>query len=153
MSWFESKAKIVYDPHRHGMKRRTEWWCIAVVDTEITRYYREFVKREGFNLHDIEQPDGRKNVERIIQPAWDAHISVIRGEKPRPDLMHLWKRYNGKEVTFQYEHNPRRSGRDDYWTVEVVCPELTNIRKELKRPHNWPLHLSIGKENLKYTKS
>lgn len=146
-SWFESTARIVYDPDRGGMKRRTEWWCIAVVDKEITRYYREWIKREKLNMHDIVQSDGRKNVERFIEPAWDAHISVIRGEKPRPDLMHLWKKYHGEKVTFKYEHNPRRSKRDDYWTVSVDCPELMNIRTELERPTQWRLHLSVGKEN------
>ena len=79
--WFESTAKIVYDPRRPGMKRRTEWWCIATVDREITRYYREWIKRERLNLHDIVHPGDRQTVERFVQPAWDAHISVIRGEK------------------------------------------------------------------------
>ena len=145
--WFESTARIVYDPPRGAMKRRTEWWCIAVVDKEITRYYREWIKRERFNLHDIVQSEGRNNIERFIPPAWDAHISVIRGEKPRPDLMHLWKKYHGEVVTFKYEHNPRRSKRDDYWTVTVDCPELMHIREELERPTQWKLHLSVGKEN------
>ena len=145
--WFESTAKIVYDPRRPGMKRRTEWWCIATVDREITRYYREWIKRERLNLHDIVHPGDRQTVERFVQPAWDAHISVIRGEKPKPELMHLWRKHEGEIVTFRYEHNPRRSKRDDYWTVTVDCPELVDIRKELERPFNWPLHLSVGREN------
>ena len=145
--WFESTGRIVYDPHRPGMKRRTQWWCIVEVDKEITRYYREWIKQQGLNLHDVAYSGNQRKVERLIAPAWDAHISVIRGEKPRPDLMHLWKKYDGETVTFKYEHNPRRSKRDDYWTVEVDCPYLVNIRKELERPYNWPLHLSVAKEN------
>ena len=132
--WHESTGKIVYDPYRPGMKKRTEWWCIVEVDREITRYYRWWLERE-MHLHSL------------VQPAWDAHISVIRGEKPKPQLMKMWKKYHGKIVKFRYEHNPRRSTRDDYWTVEVDCPFLVNIRKEFERPFNWPLHLSIGKEN------
>lgn len=131
--WLTSTAKIVYDPYRGSMKRRTSWWCIAEVDKEITRYYRYWLKKE---LH----------IHSLIEPAWDAHISVIRGEEPKPELKHLWKKYHGKTVEFKYEHNPMRSKRDDYWTIKVYCPFLLDIRKELERPSNWPLHLSIGKE-------
>jgi hypothetical protein len=131
--WLESKAKIVYDPYRGGMKHRVDWWCVAEVDREITRYYRWWLQKE-FHLHDM------------LQPSWDAHISIIRGEKPTPKLMHLWKKYNGMVVPFKYNISPERSSRDDYWTVEVKCDFLMNIRHEFNRPTHFPLHLSIGVE-------
>jgi len=132
--WHTSTGKIVYDPYRAGMKRRTDWWCILEVDKEITRYYRWWLEKE-LHLHSM------------VAPAWDAHVSIIRGEKPQPHLMHLWKKYHGKRVEFKYQHNPQRSKRDDYWTIEVEAPSLLGIRDELNRPSNWSLHLSIGKEN------
>ena len=132
--WHKSTGRIVYDPFRGSMKRRTEWWAVVEVDKEITRYYRWWIQR-------------RYHIHSLVAPAWDAHISIIRGEKPEDDLMHLWKKYHGKIVEFEYMHDPRRSKRDDYWTLEVRCPFIMNIRKELRRPTHWPPHLSVGKEN------
>jgi len=136
--WFKSKGRIIYDPSRGRMKKKTDWWAIVTVDREITRYYRWWVmNRYWINLH---------------QPSWDAHISIIRGEKPRDDLMHLWKKYDRMEVEFEYSHNVRQSGDtpgcdrpDHYWFVDVRCPMLKTIREELERPTNWNFHLTIGR--------
>lgn len=137
--WHTGTAKIIYDPFRPGMKRKTDWWCIAIIDREITRYYRWWIQRE---LH----------VKGLCQPSWDAHISVIRGEKPEPELMHLWKKYHNEVVTFRYKHHPRQSGDTTgsnrpgfYWFVEVDCPKLIQIREELQRPTDWKLHITVGR--------
>ena len=131
--WHTSKGKIVYDPYRGQMKRRTKWWCIVQVDPEITRYYRRWLEWE-FHMHNL------------APPSWDAHISVIRGEEPEDELKHLWGKYNGKIVEFKYMHYPIKPKRNNFWFVEVECPELMAIRQELNRPTEWPLHLTIGKE-------
>lgn len=131
--WHTSVGKIVYDPPRPGMKRRTAWWCIVQVDPEIARYYRYWLQWQ-FHMH------------HIAPPAWGAHISVIRGEKPTDDLMHLWKKYDGQLVKFKYTHYLMRAKKEQFWFVEVQSPFLMNIREELNRPTNWPLHLTIGKE-------
>lgn len=128
--WRESTGKIIYDPHRPGMKRKTQWWCVVPVDREITRYYRWLITREvpGLALH---------------PPAWDAHISVIRGEKPDDDKMHLWRKYHKQKVTFWYSHYVRRNGH--FWFVEVRCPGLIEIRREMDKPADWSLHLTVGR--------
>lgn len=135
---YESTGIIKYDPPRPGMKKRTKWWAIVEVDREITRYFRWMVKR---NLH-----------VDLCQPSWDAHISIIRGEKPPKDKMHLWKKYHGKKVKFKYHVNVRRSGDttgwdrpDHFWFVEVECPLLKQIRDEFGFPSNWKQHLTIGR--------
>lgn len=135
---FESKGRIVYDPPRPGMKNRTTWWAVVQIDREITRYYRWWVK----NKFHIE----------LCQPSWDAHISIIRGEKPPEDKMHLWKKYDGKVITFQYEHNVRQSGDttgndrpDHFWFIDVHCPLLKQIRQEFGFPSNWNQHITIGR--------
>lgn len=135
---FTSTGKIIYNPHRGRMKTRTDWWCVVDIDKEITRYYRWWIK----NRYWID----------LCQPSWNAHISVIRGEKPKPHLMHLWKKYDGQVVEFQYSHNVRQSGDttgfdrpDHYWFVEIECPQLVEIRKELELPFNWKLHITIGR--------
>lgn len=148
---FKSTGKIVYDPHRYGMKNNTNWWCVINVDKEITRYYRWWIQRE---LH----------IKGLHPPSWDAHISVVRGsgdivsydrnlvrdKNDAPDRFALWKKYDGEQVEFWYDHNPQR-GKDrpelqgTFWNVEVICPRGTEIRKELGLKHDWSLHLTFGR--------
>ena len=136
----KSTGKIVYDPYRGKLKKKPHWWCVVEVDTEITRYYRWWIQN-------------KYHVKGLCQPSWDAHISVIRGEKPKPELMHLWKKYHGQVIEFEYEHNPRKTGERDhhidgdghYWFVDIKCEQLTNIRKELMLPYDWSLHLTVGR--------
>jgi hypothetical protein len=137
--WHKSTGKIVYDPYRGALKKKPHWWCVVEVDKEITRYYRWWIER-------------RHHIKELKQPSWDAHISIIRGEKPRRNQMHLWKKYHGEIVEFEYMHNPRRSGDttggdrpDNYWFVEVRAPELIDIRKEFGYPCDWKLHLTVGR--------
>lgn len=137
--WHTSTGKIVYDPYRGNLKKKPHWWCVLEVDREITRLYRWWIQKE---LH----------VKGMCKPSWDAHISVIRGEKPTPELMHLWKKYDGEEVEFQYKQNPRQTGDttggdrpDFYWFVDVRCQRILDIRAELKRPTDWGLHMTVGR--------
>ena len=135
--WHHGTGIIKYDPHRFGMKRKTEWWAIVKIDREITRYYRWWVNNKYWiNLH---------------KPSWDAHISIIRGERPKPHLQHLWKKYDGQRIYFTYAHNVRRSGDANssqpnyYWFVEVKCPMMTQIRDEFELPSDWNFHITIGR--------
>ena len=139
--WHTGIGTIVYDPFRGKMKTRTKWWCVLELDKEITRYYRWWIEKE---LH----------IHSLVQPAWDAHISIIRGEEPADNLKHLWKKYDGKVVEFKYEHNPEtvgpkvnRNSTDTVWTLRIRDPFLLSIRSELGRPSNWNLHLTVAKEN------
>lgn len=141
--WHKGTGKIVYDPYRGGLKKKRDWWCVVNVDKEITRYYRWWLEREW-------------HVKELKQPSWDAHVSIIRGEKPRPEHMHLWKKYHGETIEFEYMHFPRRSGDtdlpgdltgrpDNYFFIEVRCPKLIEIRKEFGFPTHWKLHLTVGR--------
>jgi len=139
--WHTGTGKIVYDPFRGKMKKRTAWWCVLEVDKEITRYYRWWIEKE---LH----------IHSLVQPAWDAHISIIRGEEPADNLKHLWKKYHGQKVEFKYGHvperieeKPNRKSTDIVWAIKVRSPFLLSIRDELGRPSDWGLHLTVGKEN------
>ena len=49
-NWHTSRGRIIYDPARPGMKRRTKYWAIVNVDREITRYFRWWVDRELLNI-------------------------------------------------------------------------------------------------------
>jgi hypothetical protein len=141
---FEHKTvgKLVYDPYRADMKRRTEGWCILEVDREITRYYRERLRSE---LHLHLQP-----------PSWDAHVSVVRGERLATDKRHLWKKYANKRIEIAYslpgEYYEGRSHLKDkqvdggrFFIVNIKSQELMDIRHELGLPTNWSLHLTFGR--------
>ena len=137
--WHESTGTIIYDPHRPGLNTKNRWWCILTVDKEITRYYRYWIQRE-------------LRVKGLCQPSWDAHISILRGEKPEPELMELWKKYHREKVTYRYKHFPRQSGDttgfdrpNHHWFIEVDCPRLMELRKELNRPTDWKLHITVGR--------
>ena len=97
--WLTSVGKIKYDPYRGSMKNKTEWWAVLEVDREITRYYRNWINKEVFNPMEINHDNQPKEMKEkypvtiLHPPSWDAHVSIIRGEKPRNDLMHLWKKY------------------------------------------------------------
>ena len=136
--WHTGTGIIKYDPYRGGMKNKTNWWAVLEVSKEITRYYRWWIQKEKWI--------------KLYQPSWDAHVSIIRGEKPAPHLMHLWKKYDGQRVDFKYKHHVRQSGDttgwdrpSHYYFVEVNAPFLMDIRNELQRPTDWKLHLTIGR--------
>lgn len=143
--WLPAKGKLVYDPPRPGMKKRVDWWAIVTADREITRYYRWWVDKSILNPMEVEGHGLKK-------PSWDAHVSVVRGEKPAADKMHLWRKYHGEEIAFEYKHEVRQSGDTTggdrpnwYWFVEVKCPRLDEIRTELGLRTGWKHHLTIGR--------
>jgi len=130
---FESYGKIIYDPARPGLKKKNKWWSIITVDREITRYFRWHVLWNwGIKLH---------------QPSWDAHISIIRGEKPRTqEKMKLWKKYQGQKITFKYSNLVMNvPEKPQFWFVEVDCPMVRQIRDEFGVASNWRSHLTIGR--------
>lgn len=131
----KATGRIVYDPRRGGMKRRTEWWAIVRVDPEITRLLRWWVKKELFI--DLNQ-----------QP-WEPHISIVRGEKPRlyPED---WGNHNGELVNFHYAQDPKRTkgGKNDegwFWYVDVICPRIQEIRAEFGLRTFYKSHLTFGR--------
>jgi hypothetical protein len=127
---------IKYDPHRGDMRNRTKWWAVVDVDRDITRYYRWWLKKE---YHLI-----------LEQPAWDAHISIFRGEPACGQHPGLWKKYQNKRVDFLYEHGnircePDKKNGGHYYWVDVECPFLSEMRSEMELPVGWKFHITIGR--------
>jgi hypothetical protein len=82
-------------------------------------------------------------VEKMLRPAWQEHVTVIRNEEP--PLQSLWQKYAGLSVDFCYNPLPRSNGA--YWWVDVECPFLLEIREELGLSSpEIPLHMSFGHE-------
>lgn len=154
-AYFTATGRIQYDPPRPGMKTRTrrsgssttDWWCILKVDREITRYYRWWIGRHLWGRTAI-RPDW------LCLPSWDAHVSIVRGEKPRQNA-EMWRKYEGEQVEFQYAHYPRQTTAEDrlrryakdgdFWFVNVVCPRIDEIRAELGLRSNFRYHLTVGR--------
>lgn len=118
---------------------RSGWWCVVNVSPEITRYYRWLTCKTIPGL-------------RLYAPSWDAHVTVIRGERPPASKMHLWKAYQGKrvEMWMNCEVQFNRSKATDeksgtFYFIEVESNDLTNIRAEFGFPTNWKHHLTIGR--------
>lgn len=129
---FTTTGRIVYDPPRPGMKRRNEGWIIASVDRDITAYYRWFVKKQYF----ID----------LCEPAWNAHVSIVRGEKISPKYQELWRRLHGKKIDIQYGHTVKQvESKPHFWYVSAHAPEIDEIRGELGLETNFAYHLTIGR--------
>ena len=129
---------IRYDPRRSG-KVDGNWWCIIDTNNGIADYYRWHVmKGTGIILS---------------QPSWGAHVSVVRGEKPRPKFRNAWKKYDGKLIKFDYDPKVRYTGdtketvnpNGTYWFLDVYCDDLMTIRRELGLKTFYKFHLTIGR--------
>lgn len=130
-------GKVVYDPKRGGMKSNTTNWCVIELDREITRYYRWWLQKERHII--------------LQQPAWDAHISVVRGERLTPEQMKMWKKQQGRIVDFVYEHGDIQVSKDKdapgyFFWIRVDCPAVDEIRTELGLVASWKYHhITIGR--------
>lgn len=139
--WIHGRGTIVYDPHRSN-KTNTAWWAVMEVDREITRLFRWFIDRNLLNLTGVEGAGS-------LQPSGDAHVSIIRGAgdvRSVPDrvLKELWGKYHKQKVDFLYSPVVQ-SAKGEFFFVEVKCDFLVDIRRELGLPHDWKLHLTVGK--------
>lgn len=142
---FTSTGRLSYDPKRMGMERNTAWWLVVNCDPEIARYYRWWADKAN-NPLGLEEGNLKK-------PIWWPHISVIRGEKPKPELRDLWRKYEGEEVEFKYGvvihnsgENTTRKTPDIHWYINCECPRLDEIRRELGLWRGYEkYHLTIGK--------
>ena len=129
---FQATGRIRYSEHKEDAK----WWMVVDCDPEIGKYYRSLFAITHYHC------------KTLFRPAWEAHISVIRGEKPPNDKCHLWRKYDGQLVKYYYDSQAR--GDDVYVWLDVECDFLLDIREEMGLPRHpmYSLHLTIG--NLKH---
>jgi len=126
----KTTGRLIYDPAlvKSTKTRNDPFWLIVECDPEISRYYRYWVYKELYV--------------KLLRPAWGAHISVIRGERPtKPEL---WKKYVGQKIFIEYSPEVETNERH-YW-LDVDCPFLLDLREELglKRNPYYKLHMTIG---------
>lgn len=127
---FTSSGTIRYSPKLLGEKYSDNWWIILDCDPEIGRLYRHLYYTSVFRTS------------KLVRPAWQEHITVVRNEKP--PLINLWEKHSGIEVEFRY--NPVIQGDGRYFWLEIESSHLLDIREELGLPREpeYPLHLTIG---------
>lgn len=133
--YIELEGCLEYDPDRKEMKSKTKYWCVLQLPNDLVRYYQYFVRTE-------------KHIQ-LEMPAWGAHVSIIRGEKPSDENIHLWKKYHKHKFKFRFYPNiievkdKKQSG--SFFIINFECPELSEIRRELGLPVYRDFHITIGR--------
>ncbi len=104
---FVGQGKIEY--HNDPLK------IIVSVDQEMVNYYRQLIPK----------------YKRVYKQRYPGHISVVRNE--RPENYRVWYKHSSRLIEFQY-NNVIYNDEVYYW-LEVVCPQLEDIRAELGLPN------------------
>lgn len=101
---------------------------------EMARYYRALISLDTPSI-------------QLQPPRHGSHITVIAGKYEAFHNNHVWKKHDGKRVTFYYTPNIQSDGV--YHWLPVVCKEFEYVRMELGLSRTIPIpwHLTIG--NLK----
>ncbi len=128
----KSSGILLSDPQSESGTKLGEWWLILTCCPDLARYYR-MIYNTWNRTKDL----------KLMKPAWDAHVSVVRGEIP--EYKDLWRSWDGKEMEFSYD--PELSGNGEYYWLDVECEELLDIREKLGLPRMpvFGLHLTIGR--------
>jgi len=130
---------IEFSPEDVTRKHRAQssWKRVAIIktDCDLDRYYAWFLKKR-FNL------ELNKNLR-------GPHITFISDRLEREIFDEASKIFNGKEIDFYLELEPR--GNDTHWWLRVHCPEAESIREALglSRDPYFGLHLTLGYANEK----
>lgn len=124
-----STGTLVYDPKAKTIESHP-WWLIIQACPDLARYYRHWLNlfyRAKF---------------KVQRPAWDSHISVVRGEEPLD--VSAWGKYHGQEIEFEYDSELNTNGV--YYWLDVECSRLSEIRMELGLPPmpTHPFHLTVA---------
>ncbi len=85
---------------------------ILQVDSGLADFYRSLIPKY---LH-------------VKPPMFEPHVSIIRNTIA-PLNMNVWDKYQGKSIDFKYEAYIYND--ELYYWLNVICPELEYIRKEL----------------------
>jgi len=129
-----AKAVLRYSPKLLGSKSSANWWLVAEHGElpDIGAYYR--------HLYHMSTSYTKK----LIRPAWQEHVSVVRNEKP-PNKEH-WEAYAGETVDIDYSLEVKTDGT--YYWLPVRSLELERIRVELGLSPEpcYPFHLTFANE-------
>jgi len=118
-------------------KNQSSWKRVAMIrtDCDLDRYYAWFLKKR-FNL------ELNKNLR-------GSHVTFISDKLEKSIFDEATKIFNGKEIEFFIETEPRSNG--GHWWLRVHCPDAESIREAIGLPRDpyFGLHLTIGHANNK----
>lgn len=118
--------------------KQSEWKRVAIIktDCDLDKYYAWFLCKR-FNLELNENLRG-------------AHVTFINDRLNRDIFNEAANYFNGKEIDFYIELEPRSNGQ--HWWLRVHCPEAESIREAmgLSREPYFGLHLTLGNATIKY---
>lgn len=134
------KGIIEFAPEDKTSKHRSQstWKRVAMIRTncDLDRYYSWFLKKR-FNLE----------LSRTLR---GTHITFINDRMCFDTFEQAKQIFDGKEITFYYEVEPRTNG--EYWWLRVHSPEAESIREAmgLSREPYHPFHLTLGSPIIKH---
>lgn len=118
-------------------EKQSAWKCVSIIKTncDMDRYYSWFLKKR-FNLE----------LNRNLR---GSHITIISDRMDKKIFNEASKIFNGREIDFYLDLEPRSNG--EHWWLRVICPDAESIREALglsKDPY-FGFHLTIGYANEK----
>ena len=131
-------GKIQFEPQNKTRKHKSQssWKRVALIttDDDLDLYYSWFLAKR-FNL----------KLNRSIR---GSHITFI-SDKFEHSIKNIVDKYDGKEIEFYYDLEPRSNG--EHWWLRVYCSFAEDIREEagLTREPYFSFHLTLGYANEK----
>lgn len=139
------KGILEFSPEDKTRKHSSQssWKRVAMIKTncDLDRYYAWFLKKR-FNLE-------------LNKTLRGSHITFISDRLDRTIFEEASQIFNGKEITFYIELEPRSNG--EHWWLRVHSPEAESIREAigLSREPYFGMHLTLGyanERNLQHSK-
>ena len=121
MLWYPARGRLRYSDN---------WWLVVDSSDSIINYYKFWVEKFIWK--------------KISTPLHRCHITVISGKHQQPVYKQFWRKYHGEYIDFEYCSVVKTDG--NYFWLDVECPDLVYIRRELglQDTPKWPYHLTIG---------
>jgi len=130
------KGKLKFQPENKTKKHDKQDWkkiAMIILKCELDNYYAWFLKKR-FDLDFVKNLRG-------------AHVTIISDKIDSKVFEKAANLFNGKDITFYYELEPRTNTK--HWWLRVHCPEAEVIREAMgltKEPY-FGFHLTIGYMN------
>lgn len=137
---FKVKGILEFNPVNRTKKHRDQalWKRVAMIRTycDMDEYYRWFLKKR-FNLE-------------LNSNLRGTHVTIINDRMDFDAFENASEIFNGKEIEFYVDTEPRSNGK--HWWLRVYCPEAESIREVmgLSREPYLAFHLTLGYALEKY---
>ena len=126
---FKSRGYLVCHPKK--MIPMEEFWLALHTDDDLGSYFLHWIRKVQKN-----------SLARIEEPAWGAHVSIVRGETIIQQ--EYYDKLNGAKLDFWYSFEIEQHNK--HFTCAVECPQANSLRKAigLNPEPSCPFHLTVG---------